>query len=261
MLKPRKQLSGSYFEDSVTLFNTNLTVPNQHIGSVLDAGIPHDGLIGFAGEDSSFSGKPGWFQNLCTSRVFDECRYGMALSSDKSGAIHLGGLEKNAFVGELVTTPVESQWVTWGDVALNGEIVQSDVRMLTDMGTAVIWGPFDTVQRMFDAAGVESVVFPPTGEFPGTVIQGSYACASPPEFGFSFPSTQNRTAAGQNDSSGTVFNILPEALAASKEGENCTTILKGVTDMDIWIIGQPFYQGKYVDHDFETNLMGWGNLR
>jgi hypothetical protein len=185
----------------------------------------------------------------------------MALASDKSGAIHLGGVEKDAFVDELVTTPVESQWVTWGDVALNGEILQSDVRMLTDMGTAVIWGPFDTVQRMFDDAGIESVVLPPTDEFSGTVVQGSYPCASPPAFGFSFPSTQNKTTAGQNASNGTVFNILPEALAASKEGEKCTTILKGVTNMDIWIVGQPFYQGRYVDHDFKTNMMGWANLR
>ncbi|CAI6338676.1 unnamed protein product [Periconia digitata] len=260
-------LDGKNFEDSVTLSGSNFTVTNQYIGiiSTTTEGIPRAGLIGFAGENSSFSGQPGWFENLCTNKAFDECRYGLAFNTNHTGVQYLGGVEDTAFTGDLVTTPIESQWVTWGDVAVNGEITSRDTRMLTDMGTAVIWGPSDVVQDMYERAGIEWDTIPPTDTFPGTIIQGSYPCSSPPTFGFGFPSTQNITDAILDPGStvsrkGSIFNVTPEALVASEADGICKSILKGVTNMNIWIVGQPFYQGRYIDHDFETNLMGWADL-
>ncbi|PVI07960.1 acid protease [Periconia macrospinosa] len=260
-------VEGSWFQDSVSLYGSNFTVPNQDIGICRPGteGIPRDGLIGFAGIESSFGGLPGWFENLCTEKAVPECRYGLAFNTNKTGVQYLGGVENSVFKGDLVTTPLEVQWVTWGDVAVNGEIIARDTRMLTDMGTAVIWGPIDTVQEMYKRAGIEWEIIPPTNTFPGKIIQGSYPCASPPTFGFGFPSTQNITDAAQNATSGvsrkgSIFNVVPEALIASESDGKCKSILKGVTNLDIWIIGQPFYQGRYIDHNFETRLMGWADL-
>lgn len=138
------QLSGDMIRDTITLTGSNFTVLQQDLAVVKAAApspdLPQDGLIGFAGVNNSILDAKNWFLNLCADRTFPECRFGLALKTDDTGTQYLGGLEEDSFKGELSTTPIEDQWITWGDVTFNGQVFERDARMLTDSGTAVIFG-------------------------------------------------------------------------------------------------------------------------
>lgn len=78
---------------------------------------------------------------------------------------------------------------------------------------------------------------------------GYYPCDKPPTAGF---------AVG-NES--TIFNIAPTAWNAADNGNNnCTATLQGTDGFPFWLVGQAFFQGKYVDHDVDGKSMGFANL-
>jgi hypothetical protein len=67
-------------------------------------------------------------------------------------------------------------------------------------------------------------------------------------------------ATGNVSETSTVFDVRPEALVQDSTNGNCSTSIRGVNDLDIWIIGQPFFQGRYVDHSFDDNTISFANL-
>lgn len=119
-------------------------------------------------------------------------------------------------------------------------MLESSVSIVTDSGTTVIFGPSSQVRDVFDAAGVKY-----TQDSNG--ITGYYACDKPPQIGLSF--------------SGSNFNVAPEALAFKTNGNNCTASIHGTDNFgDIWLVGQAFFQGKYIDHNYDSNTMGFAYL-
>jgi cathepsin D len=86
------------FQDTVTLFNSNFTIPQQELGVVetptSPPQFPHDGLIGFSGPDNSLLGTDSWFSNLCATHAFQECRFGLGLGTDNTGTMYFGGVER-----------------------------------------------------------------------------------------------------------------------------------------------------------------------
>lgn len=82
-----------------------------------------------------------------------------------------------------------------------------------------------------------------------TVLFGYYPCDSPPRFGYQL----------QND--GPVFNIEPSAFEQANNGNNnCTAIVTGI-DFGFWIVGQAWFQGKYVDFDVARSQFGVADLK
>jgi len=134
------------FEDDVCLAGSNLAVSRQSIAVqeryILEPPFPNpqDGIIGFQGNSSTLLGSSNWFQSLCDSHTFDECRFGLALGTDDTGTQYLGGVAKDSFVGEMSTVPISEPWTTWGDIVYNGTVFDRGARMFTDSGTAVIFG-------------------------------------------------------------------------------------------------------------------------
>ena len=135
-------------------------------------------------------------------------------------------------------------WDLYGDIAANGKVIERDAAIVTDSGTTVIFGPIDSVQALFDAAGIQSVLHPGSP----TTLDGYFPCANPPELGFGFPSISNATSAQADPSSpvsrfSTIFNILPSQLAESSTDGNCTAVIHGTDQFGsgpgaIWIVGQ-----------------------
>ena len=69
-----------------------------------------------------------------------------------------------------------------------------------------------------------------------------------------------RSATGSTSKTSTVFNIEPSAFdEADDGGGNCTAIIAGI-DLGVWIVGQAFFQGKYVDHNVDGKSMGFAQL-
>jgi hypothetical protein len=103
--------------------------------------------------------------------------------------------------------------------------------------------PLDSVQTLFDAAGVQSVLTPSSAPGAPSILTGYFACDNPPTIGFGFPSTGNATAAAKNASSpvshqSKVFNILPSQLVSNQTGNNCTASVVGTNEFPFWLIGQ-----------------------
>ena len=117
-------------------------------------------------------------------------------------------------------------------------------------GKADAFRPPAVVQSLFDAAGIQGVNI----SLPGCteVLTGYYPCASPPTVGFSFP-TGSRT----------VFNIAPSAFEEADDGSgNCTATVAGINfGANVWIVGQSFFQGKYVDHNVDALEVGFAELK
>lgn len=175
----------------------------------------------------------------------------------------------------------DGEWSLHGDITANGKVIEKDAFIVTDSGTTIVFGPLASVQTLFDAAGIQSVVVPNTTADAPTTLTGYYSCSNPPKLGFGFPSASDTAAARANYSSpvskfSTIFNILESQLAESKNGDNCTAVIHGTDQFDVWLVGQgefplsnfgrrlmcgiAFFQGRYIDHNVEEQTMGFANL-
>ncbi|KAE9373114.1 acid protease [Stipitochalara longipes BDJ] len=274
-----ENVTGPIFKDLVSLDGTGLFVASQALGAATLDFCPFDGIIGLADDIPMFPdslNSTTWFATLCHQGSLDECRFGLALETDGTGEQYLGKIEHDRFEGDLSVTSVYYdfeyeayvQWFAMGDLAANGEVVGRDSVFIFDSGTSVIIGPVDGVQAMFDAAGIQSVLTPnqTTDTFPE--LTGYYPCDNPPNFGFGLPSITNATSAKQHHNQtishqSTIFEILPEALKFNSTGNNCTASIFGNDEFGngFWLIGQTFFQGRYIDHDISGLTMGFANLK
>ena len=74
---------------------------------------------------------------------------------------------------------------------------------------------------------------------------GYYPCDNPPTVGLQLvlPGTTN-----SRHVNGPVFNIEGDAFKLADNGNNnCTAIITGWGEGNSWTVGQPWFQGKYVD--------------
>lgn len=182
-----------------------------------------------------------FFQSLCNQGTLTSCRFGLSLRTNGTGTLHYGAVVTGDFSGSLVTVPTAGEWGVNGDITVNGKVVTQGASIITDSGTTVVFGPTSDVQNIFQAAGIQAVSDP-------NGITGYYACDQPPQIGVSFN--------GQN------FNIEPSALAFSQNGNNCTASVHGSDSFGgQWLVGQAWFQGKYVDHNVDNSSMGFATLR
>ncbi|KAG0646502.1 hypothetical protein D0Z07_7451 [Hyphodiscus hymeniophilus] len=262
-LTNRIQIVGQIYKDVVQLDGTRLSVPQQPLGVTplsSQPGFPHDGLVGFGGPGSAINGS-AWVQDLCAEGGLDQCRFGLALETDDTGVQYFGTVEHSRFDGALSVAPLFQyegspiMWALFGDIAYNGKVIVRDAEIASDSGTTVIFGPVDDVAALFDAAGLQYLIVNSTNPAVPTTLTGYYPCDQPPPFGFGFPSISNATTASENGNrnvshESTVFNVLPSQLLQNGTGNNCTASIHGTDEFGGWIVGQAFFQGKYVESQF-----------
>ncbi|WPH02271.1 Hypothetical protein R9X50_00512700 [Acrodontium crateriforme] len=242
--------TGKIYVDLIAQHGTDLSVSEQALGAISSPQspdtFPHQGLIGYAGYSSAQLGGKPFIHSLCDQKSLKECRFGLALKTNGKGSLFYGGVKSSLFAGSLATASVIDEWLTTGDIIANGKTIQSRATIVTDSGTTVIFGPTDQVIAMFKAARMHYHL-----SVDGAVT-GYYPCSSPPSLGFRFPA----------GSSGSVFNAAPAALAYAKNGNNCTAVIQGTVGFgDQWLVGQAFFQGKYIDHNIDAGTMGFANLK
>ncbi|KHN99762.1 aspartic protease precursor [Metarhizium album ARSEF 1941] len=237
--------SGSVYRDVVTQLSANLSVADQTLGEARYPAsppvFPHDGLIGYAGQDGSALRGAPFIDSLCSGGALSSCRFGIALDANKTGALYYGAVATHALAGALTTVPIQREWVVVGAVTAGGRAVQSGASIVTDSGTTVIFGPTDQVGNLFRQAGIRAVQT-------SAGLTGHYNCSAPPAIGFSF--------GGKN------FDLLPAALAFAKDGDDCTAAVHGSDAFGgRWLVGQAFFQGRYIDHNIADATMGFADLK
>jgi hypothetical protein len=99
--------------------------------------------------------------------------------------------------------------------------------------------PIDSVQILFDVAGIQSVLT----EGNPSILTGYFSCSNPPTVGFGLPSTGNASAAAASKSpiishKSTIFDILPSQLVSNQTGDNCTSSIVGTDEFPFWLVGQ-----------------------
>lgn len=99
------------------------------------------------------------------------------------------------------------------------------------------------------------------GGLNATLVTAYYPCASPPTFGFGLPSLD---VISPTYAESKLFNIVPSALIQEQNGTECKMIVHGVDTLDtrgFWLVGQPFFQGRYIDHNYAGNgSMGFADM-
>lgn len=214
----------------------------QHIGAANNkTGIPHDGIVGFGPASTEFPGRnaTAFVDSLCRDGDLSECRFGLALNSNKTGSLILGETEPSLYKNDLSVVPSSESWTVKADIYVDGSISHSDIAALLDSGTATIVGPIDQVSAIFNSTGIQGVRS-------GSSLFGYFPCDKPPTLGLGLPSQSDAVAAAKNHSSllsntTTVFNISSDQWAIANNGNNnCTALLSGQDfgGESIWIFGQ-----------------------
>ncbi|PQE21908.1 aspartic protease precursor protein [Rutstroemia sp. NJR-2017a BVV2] len=243
----------------------SLTIPSQTIGTAganhtSNSTYPGQGILGLGNPLFSGSGATPFFHNLCAQNLIPECRFGLALHTNNTGSLTLGGLDSDLVPGgdtALTKVPLVMEWFAYGDVVLDGEYVFRDALLEFDSGTTGIVGPISAISALFNASGMQSVLqTSPAGD----TLLGYHPCSSPPAIGFGLPSQGNLSSMSSSNISSTskTFYLENSAQAASKSGDNCTSVFSGY-DFEtpgLWVLGERFFRGKYVDHDLGEGVLG-----
>ncbi|OBT61338.1 hypothetical protein VE03_09531 [Pseudogymnoascus sp. 23342-1-I1] len=266
--EPRK-IVGDLYSDEVSFGSLTAT---QIVGSANGTSpLENSGIAGFSGQlfnqfPASSNATP-FFQSLCNQNKVSECRFGLALTDDGTGTQILGQLDTSLYIGDLVVAPIIENWVLPGDLVVGGELQERDLLIELDSGTATIVGPILAVSAIFNATGIQSVL---RSTIEGDLLTGYFPCDKPPTVGFNFPSETNVSLAAKDSSStiskkSSTFNIPLNAWAAVDNGNNnCTAVLSGQDYKaypGLWVIGQPFFQGLYIDHNLENGTVGFAPLK
>lgn len=259
----------------------------QDIGDAKNqTGIPHDGIIGFGPASTEFPGPDAtaWVETLCREGDLSECRFGLALNSNKTGSLVFGELESSIYKNDLVVVSSTESWTVKADIYVDGALYSSDIPVLLDSGTATIVGPIDEVSNIFESAGIQGVRN-------GSSLFGYFPCDKPPTLGLGLPSQKDAAAVAKNHSdvlttTTAMFNVSSDQWAIANNGNNnCTAVLSGQDfgGESIWIFGQgnkqqyilvlnggekrltyinfaAFYTGLYVDHNIKDSTMGFASL-
>ncbi|OQU97789.1 hypothetical protein CLAIMM_03674 [Cladophialophora immunda] len=257
-------INGTLYQDTVTL--SGLAVENQTLGvanaSDSSTTYPHDGIIGFGAQRFAADNATSWFHNLCENDLVDECRFGLALSDAASGSLVVGTLGSGLFDGNLTTTPIAEEWFTYGDIVVGGQTLEKDAIVEFDSGSAAVVGPTDAVTELFTSLGaVVSTASTPDG----LLLTAQVSCSINATVGFRFPSS-NVTATDQSVTAQTFDVAIASLLVPSTNASdpNCTVALIGQDFADLpglWVLGQSFFQGKYIDHNLDDGTIGLANLK
>jgi hypothetical protein len=118
----------------------------------------------------------------------------------------------------------------------------------------------EDARKIFNECGIQTVERHLDG-CPNNVVLGYYPCNNPPTVGIQFELANNTS------SSSPVFNIGPKSFRAGHNGgNNCTSVLvSGYEDspgyISTWLVGQAWFQGKYVDMNSEGLSLGVATLK
>jgi cathepsin D len=252
------------YTDSVGIVQNQEFLNVQHIpvppGSPVGTNttLPHDGLLGFdtvqLRPGDIFGNYTTWFQNLCAQGDVPECRFGLALGTNGIGTQVIGELDASMYKGKLHSYPLLGgfQWTVAANITHLGKVVDRNLSIIFDSGTANIVGPTEIVRELFLEVGIQPV----EQHLPDctAVLFGYYNCSSPPPIGFEF-------------GDGMIWHIEKSAFAQANDGEDdCTAIITGLNGtadglLEQWIVGQAFYQGKYLDHNAANKTLGLAMMK
>ncbi|KAI0754491.1 acid protease [Daedaleopsis nitida] len=254
----------SFVSDDVSFAGT--TTHRFLVGNITDGDpLPGDGVAGFSPPSSDFSGGDpntssgqGLIETLCKNGDVSPCQFGLTFGTDGNGSLIFGAMDTTQIIGSVTTLPAThtDSWTVANSTADNSPLLVVDGNSLGhiyatfDSGTPNVIGPIEQVRAALDAAGY-TILEQKAGFV--TLALGTYPCSrEPARFGFSFPpsETVHYIDAGAN------------VLNRTEDGSICTANILGTSTVGPgeWSIGQTWFQGRYVQHDLDNNIISFADL-
>ncbi|KAI0694758.1 acid protease [Earliella scabrosa] len=229
--------------------------------------LPGDGIIGFSPpasmitdpNDPTFLAGQSLAQAICDQEGISPCEFGLAFKTDGTGSLIFGALDESQITGELTalkTIPVDA-WIAVNDTEADSALLVVNDEPIThvvpifDNGTPNIVGPVNIVRDLLRSLGYN--LNERTDSDNITTVLGTYDCArAPARFGFSFPPN---TEVHYVDEGANVLN-------RTADGTVCTANVLGTSTVlaPEWLIGQTWFQGRYVQHNLDASTIAFADL-
>ncbi|KAK0874054.1 hypothetical protein LTS02_000435 [Friedmanniomyces endolithicus] len=239
-------------------FAVVIAKPPPNIGTITQ--FPHQGIVGFSRTSASATQLDAvpFFQTSCNEG-----------SVHGTGTQVLGATDRKSYDGHLVTVDADPNegFAFDGAITANGVTTLMGATIIPDSGTAnvsstcIAYSSFvltdfrssvlSDVRKLFDILGIQAV----EQNLPGctAVLFGYYPCDAPPTIGFSLGNSTRS------------FDIEASVFQQADNGNNsCTAIVTGIALSPVnplWIVGQAWFQGKYVDFDQAGGKLGVAPLK
>ncbi|KAL4399939.1 aspartic-type endopeptidase [Malassezia pachydermatis] len=199
---------------------------------------PNQGIAGMAFPSIQAFPKenPPFFVSLMQQKKVAQGVFQFTIKAGSGSTLHLGGVDKSKFSGDLVYSGVNPQQGFWATQAkVNGQSINA----IMDTGSTIITGPTDQVRRLFSSIpGLSS--FTQEGQ-----LFASYDCSKTPSVTFNI--------AGKD------FKLGRDQTRYGTVNGRCVFTVVGQNDlpMNAWIIGDSFFQVASVVFDMDKNRMGF----
>jgi saccharopepsin len=242
-------VSGFFSQDSVSI--GDLTVTGQGFAQVTNAsGLgaafaigQFDGILGLAWDTISVDHTTTVFQNMMAQHPNLESKFAFFLPDGDTakGELDFGGVDRNHFVGELVSVPLtnETYWEThMASATLGTTQIHGEAPVVLDSGTSTLTAPSAVVEQIAAAVGAT--------KFPGRPLY-TVPCSSVPNM----PDLTFNI--GGHD-----WTLKPADYVINDEGVEC---IMGIMALDmsprvgpIWILGDVFIRKIYT-------VFNWGDRK
>ncbi|KAI0031013.1 acid protease [Vararia minispora EC-137] len=234
------------------------------VGNITVGDPIRDGILGLSPpasqitdpNDPTFLAGQSLAQTICSQQSISPCEFGLELKFDGTGSLIFGPMNDTMITGNITTLKTQSNdaWITLNDTAEDSPLLVINDQPFThiiaifDNGTPNIIGPIETVRAALLSVGYN---ISETSDSSGaSFVFGTYDCASPARFGFSFPPS---TEVHYIDAGANVLNRTADGLI-------CTANILGASTTDLWLIGQTWFQGRYVQHNLNASTLAFADL-
>jgi len=244
-------VSGFLSKESVHF--TESTVPGclfAEIEDVTGLGMAYsmgkfDGILGLGWDTISVDGIPPVFKSMVDQHIIDQPVFSFLLgtSNNDEGELLLGGIDNNAFEGEIVYQPLTKlgYWQIEAKVLKSRDNkLAENQQVIIDSGTSLIAGPSDAVATFAEQIGAIGVM-------------GKYIVPCNANFDFTI-------TIGSTD-----YALQAPDLTIPIAGSYCLLAMMGI-DVPaprgpLWILGDVFMRKTYTVFDWGNKQMGFAKAK
>ncbi|THU91893.1 aspartic protease [Dendrothele bispora CBS 962.96] len=243
---------GTLYTDSVTV--AGITVHDQYFAAVHNLSRnfdsdPIDGIMGLAFPSLSSIGHDPFFTTANSQGAVQSNQFSFYLA-DQNSELYLGGTNSDHYTGDFENHDVAKGKGYWSlddaTVSANGEQVTTGAKTIIDSGTTIVYGPPDAVKELYGKVNGSGSYNDARGLF-------FYPCKTPPSFTFNWGGKEWEISADN-------LNLG----AADNTGNNCVGSIAaqdiGLGD-NVWLLGDTFMRNVYSTFDFDTNQIGFAELK
>ncbi|KAL1708489.1 aspartic peptidase domain-containing protein [Schizophyllum commune] len=208
-----------------------------------------DGIMGLAFPRISNLAQDPFFVHAKSSNAISTYQFSFYLTEGPGSELYLGGTNKDKYTGDVEFHDIDESsghWeVTGGTARVAGQEVVNNFTTIVDSGTTLIYGPPESVKKLFDAV---------EGAYEQDKANGYYAypCDKAPKIAFNY--------------GGMDIEISEDNLNLGKVDESSSDCIAAISAQDLglgegtWLLGDAFMKNVYTVFDMDKKAVGFAAL-